>query len=587
MMRNKEQVIAEVERLTEIHNTLKSIDENYFSRLIKEAKKYELWSELVNLYCNKANIIFNLNRDFANAKITLSRCKRIFQKINLIEAKARYYSVLANLFRFEFNFPKAIQYINTSLEIISKVDTSSRVLWKLEYNNNYMLALIFKQLGEMPKYKYYLLRSEKIATKLADKVLYANCIVHKGTYYSRLRRYELAVNFLEQAIDLLRNEENIYPLGNALNSIGEVFYVQEKYHVSLSYFLDSYKLLSSSFPNYNYCYELVKIGDNYMKLGMLPNAKYYYLKAKERSQGIKNKDAIIFVLTGLCQYYTAIEEYKEVIKLRDQIDELRDEIQATERAKKVLEIEEKYHSALKQKEINYRKKKQRDSNKYLKLMEQKNEDLQQFSYALAHDLREPIRSTKNFVNVVAKKTKNPELEVYLNVVNGNLDRMYQLVDDILSLTRLDFEETPREELNMEELIKLIEYNLALQIEERAAKIILGPMPPLTANKNNMIQLFQNLISNGIKYNRNTPVIEVGYEQEVKGKGAYYIRDNGIGIPKDKLDHVFGLFKRAHGKEFQGTGVGLAICKKIVEKHQGDIWAESEEELGTCFYIRFP
>lgn len=584
-MRTKEEVIAEVERLTQVHNTIKSVDETYFSTLIKEARKYDLWTEVVNINCDLANIYFNTLGNFDLAKYVLNTCKRAFRKSVSDESIARYYLVYANLYRLEFKLPNAIGYLNKSLAVILNSKSNSKGMLKLEFNCNYILAIIFNQLGELPKFKYYILKAEKIAVKLNDTLLFANCLSHKGTYYTRLRRFDLAENFLEQAIDLLRVTNNVYALGNAMNKLGEIYYSQEKYHISLNYFLDSYELLSNQFPNTKYCSELVKIGENYLKINNPNEAEKYFFLASEQSKYILNKDAKVTVLKGLCNYYSLKEDYKKVLYFRDQMDEIKEEIQSTERAKKVLEVEEKYHSALKQKEINYRKKKQRDSNKYLKLMEQKNEDLQQFSYALAHDLREPIRSTKNFINVVAKKTNNPELDIYLNVVNGNLDRMYQLVDDILSLTKLDFEEVEKQSLNMQELVAVIKDNLALQIEERSAQIISGQLPEVNANKNHIIQLFQNLISNGIKYNRNKPVIEIGFDPDIKVKGAFYIKDNGIGIPKDKLEHVFGLFKRAHGKEFQGTGVGLAICKKIVDKLKGEIWVESEEGRGTCFYIR--
>lgn len=586
-MRTKEEVIAEVEHLTQIHSTIRKIEEKYFNNLIKEAKHFNLWSEIIHIHCNLANIYFNTNSDFINAIKELKKGKRLLKKKPSLESVARLHSVTGNYFRLKHELPNAIQNLKTSLILITEVNEVKPTIatLRLEFNNYYLMALIFGQLMELPKNKYYLLKAEKLAYKIADYRLIANCLMGKGDYYQKLKKYELAEDNLMKAIQILKEVNEKYSLGNAMRKLADVYYERKEFKLSLDYYVNSYNLLTNHLPNQKFCSLQCRIGENYFELYQMDKAKHYFDMAYESSLTISNKSVQIGVLESLCKFHSKTKEYEKVIFFRDKIDIIKTEIEEIARIKSIYEIEEKYQSTLKQKEINFRKKKQKDTNRYLKLMKQKNEDLQQFSYALAHDLREPIRSTKNFINVVAKKVNNPELDIYMNVVNGNLDRMYQLVDDILSLTKLDFDEVHIDEVDMNEIMEEIKDHLAMQIEERSANIVYGDLPKVMGNKNHLLQLFQNLISNGMKYNRNQPMIEIRYDATIRGKGAFMVKDNGIGIPADKQSQVFGLFKRAHGKEFQGTGVGLAICKKIVEKMKGEIWLESAEGKGSTFFMR--
>ncbi|MBK7958364.1 MAG: hypothetical protein IPK03_09730 [Bacteroidetes bacterium] len=133
-----------------------------------------------------------------------------------------------------------------------------------------------------------------------------------------------------------------------------------------------------------------------------------------------------------------------------------------------MEVEEKYQTNIKQKEINDRIKKQREINKYLKQVEMKNEELRQFSYALAHDLKEPIRSTKNFLHVIEAKEKFAKIDnsKFFTIVNNNLDRMNQLIIDILDLTVIDFEDAKKESIELSQIIEIVKFNLAAQMSEK-------------------------------------------------------------------------------------------------------------------------
>jgi tetratricopeptide (TPR) repeat protein len=465
-MRTKEQVIAEVERLTEIHNTLKSIDETYFKTLISEAKRHELWTEVVSINCNLANIYFNTLERFDLAKNALNSCQKALTKVISDESIARYYLVYVNLYRHEFNLPKAIYYLNKSLEIILNSKTNSRSMLKLEFNCNYILAIIFNQLGELPKVKYYILKAEKIALNLNDSLLYANCLSHKGTYYLRVENYDLAENLLKQAIEKLRQNNHLYALGTAMFKLGNLYYSQEKYHISLNYFIESYELTSNQFPNTKYCSEAMKIALNYLKINKLKEAENFLFMAWEQSKDILNKDIKVQILKGLCEYYAIKEDFKMVLLYRDQIDEIRDEIQVTERAKKVLEIEEKYQSALKQKEINFRKKKQRETERHIDLIEEQNQLTKSMIALLNKGLKNPVRQGKQMLALLNRGgIRQEDKAKIISSIQEYFEQIEQFSKDVKEIIFTDSKEALGEKLDAATIASLVNKNLSGKKDE--------------------------------------------------------------------------------------------------------------------------
>lgn len=223
-----------------------------------------------------------------------------------------------------------------------------------------------------------------------------------------------------------------------------------------------------------------------------------------------------------------------------------------------------------------------------------NEDLQQFAYVASHDLQEPLRNITNFVQLLGRKYKSDSDAETANfiayIVNG-VQRMRTLISDLLDYSRvanIDQQE-PFRETDINDVLNITVMNLHSAIQESGATVARGPLPKVLADFGQLAQLFQNLIGNAIKY-RNKDVeakIEVTAER-VGAEWVFTVQDNGIGIDSKYAERVFGIFKRLHGAgQYSGTGVGLAICKKIVERHLGRIWVESEPGRGSAFRFTLP
>ncbi len=235
-------------------------------------------------------------------------------------------------------------------------------------------------------------------------------------------------------------------------------------------------------------------------------------------------------------------------------------------------------------------------------LEKSNLDLLQFASVASHDLKEPLRKIQAFGNILREKAQDKLDEAefkYIEKMINSSNRMQTLVDDILTLSRLSNTEIPFVETDLNEIIHRIKDDLEITIKDKNAEVITENLPVIHAVPGQMHQLFQNLISNGLKFNEaNKPRIQIkrkavpkklSDDLNIDGKKFHLIEvnDNGIGFEQKYADKIFGIFQRLEGNSYQGSGIGLAICKKIVDNHKGFIKAESVPGDGTKFEILFP
>ena len=246
------------------------------------------------------------------------------------------------------------------------------------------------------------------------------------------------------------------------------------------------------------------------------------------------------------------------------------------------------------------------ANEQLKLLnaelEQSNRDLEQFAYVASHDLQEPLRKIQIFSELSEKNIQYPEiLKRYLQKINSSGARMTELIKAVLNYSKLSRLNKEFSEIDLNIIIANIKTDLELVIEEKKASIVAGQLPVIWGNELQLHQLFLNLISNALKFTEKLPeiiissvIVTAAHARKNDGlkKDASYLEisvaDNGIGFDPQYAEQIFAIFQRLHsGSEYAGTGIGLALCKKIVENHDGVIAAESEPGKGSTFYIYLP
>jgi light-regulated signal transduction histidine kinase (bacteriophytochrome) len=224
---------------------------------------------------------------------------------------------------------------------------------------------------------------------------------------------------------------------------------------------------------------------------------------------------------------------------------------------------------------------------------QANADLEQFAHAASHDLREPLRSIGVSSDLLAREyadNVNERAGELLRLIRGGVARMDALLSDLLSFAHAS--SISEEDLPPVPALRSVEVameNLDAAIRESGAKITIGELPAIRVREGHLAQVFQNLLGNAIKYRRDdqAPAIEV-LARKVNNYWHFTVADNGIGIPKTYQEAIFGIFKRLHAhSKYSGSGMGLAICKRIVERYRGNIWVESEPGQGSRFSFRIP
>jgi light-regulated signal transduction histidine kinase (bacteriophytochrome) len=217
-----------------------------------------------------------------------------------------------------------------------------------------------------------------------------------------------------------------------------------------------------------------------------------------------------------------------------------------------------------------------------------NHELEQFAYIASHDLREPLRMVTSFTQLLARRYSgqlDAEADRIISFAVDGAERMEALIEGLLAYSRIGSQGKTFQSVNCDELLDQVLSNLNLAIQETNTQITRSQLPTVIGDATQLIQLFQNLLANAIKYRREeSPIIEIGAKAQPQ-QWLFWVKDNGIGMDPQYSDRIFQIFQRLHTRqEYSGTGIGLAICHKIVEYHGGKIWVESTIEQGATFYF---
>lgn len=225
-------------------------------------------------------------------------------------------------------------------------------------------------------------------------------------------------------------------------------------------------------------------------------------------------------------------------------------------------------------------------------LKQKNEELEAFIYSISHDLRSPLTGVGGFASLLLKtiNSEDKESRIYATKIRDNTVIMNNMITNLLELSRIGRTEEKKEAVDMNSILEKIKQIFFFQMEKKNIKFVVKePVFPVYANPDRIIQIMVNLVSNAVKFNKTEreAFVEIGMEKTNDNIAKIYVKDNGIGINKEFHSKIFQMYSRVKDVEVEGSGIGLAIVKKIVENYGGKIWIESEKDKGTTFFFTIP
>ena len=281
-------------------------------------------------------------------------------------------------------------------------------------------------------------------------------------------------------------------------------------------------------------------------------------------------------------------KHKIDIKSKDEIGEL---ATAFNKMTASLEVVTTSRDELNQ-EIAERKKAEEELEKHTLKLEAANKELEAFSYTVSHDLRSPLRAIDGFSKILAEEyasTLDQEGQRLLKVISANVGKMGKLIDDILSLSRLGRKTMTFQTIDLNKLVKKIQEEIMVEGSDRTIHWQIKKLPSIRADLTLIQQVFTNLMTNAVKFTQTRKTAEIEIESKTDdGQLILYVKDNGVGFNMQYVDKIFEVFQRLHrDDEFEGTGVGLAIVRRIVQRHEGRIWAEAEVDKGATIFFTLP
>ncbi|ADB62299.1 histidine kinase [Haloterrigena turkmenica DSM 5511] len=237
-----------------------------------------------------------------------------------------------------------------------------------------------------------------------------------------------------------------------------------------------------------------------------------------------------------------------------------------------------------------RRNQSKELRRYITRLEESNKSLEQFAYAASHDLQEPLRMVSSYLQLIETRYGDDldgDGEEFLEFAIGGADRMRSMIEALLEYSRVDSEGAPLEPTDLNDVLEEALADLQVKIDEHDGRVTAETLPRVRGDPDQLRQVFQNLLSNAIEFSGEPPQIWITTERD-GSEWRVAVEDDGIGIDPDDQERIFDVFQRLHShEEYEGTGIGLALCQRIVDRHDGRIWAESEPGAGATFTFTLP
>jgi len=579
-------------------------------RTIEEFRIREDTSETINAIIS-LSIIYSNQGNYGKSYQKIWEALQLAVDSDDKENEIKIYSIIGNLYSYLKRTSKAIEFKDKSSELINTLETDHANLNELKYNICASKLSIFRRERKLEKVEQYLDSCYQYVNIEEKNASYFRLEFEKAIYLNIQKKYEESLNIFKEITDFLTlNNSSFLVLVKTYN--GDVYYDMGDLDTAKKYYLGAIQLSKQTNRHLDFT-PLI-----YGKLAKLYADKNDYKSAYFSMRNLKDLDYKMFDSrsknnSSLLEVNDEFLKYKseqETITQNLKLASLSQEKKLADLQKLLLLLallftfyfgynyfkrqkekikKEKEHSALLEKEYNLKK----ELSEKLAI---KNDELVTYSHIMSHDLKAPLNNIKSFSsllekNIVENKV-SPRNQDFVGFISSSADSMGRLIDDLLAYSEIENKKYELHEANINDIIN--DVLAAFQFDISQGKIILNVMelPTIKCNPAILKTVFHNLISNGIKYQ---PIGKKGHKPKVEiwsssdeNSQDIFIRDNGIGIKEDYSEKLFKPFERFHSdSDYKGTGLGMSICKRIMDAHGGSIALESSSENGSTFKLSFP
>ncbi|HFB99715.1 MAG TPA: tetratricopeptide repeat protein [Phaeodactylibacter sp.] len=539
----------------------KSFENQIQALTLAEKSKDSL--SIANSYYNIGGIFFYQNQ-YKQALGYYQKAKSICDVLGNERPVFSCTSAIGSVYEKLGNNQKSLEYNQRSLALAKKMKYDMGVAYA---TGNIAINYLYQ--GDFEKAEEYLKKSIAMKIKLDDKFGAIGGDIDLSKVYVESGKPELAVPVLNRALSLAQKMDSKNRQSDIYKNLATAYDELGKTTKAYS-FLEKHIALKDSLINEK---TLEEMGQSQQRYELEKKEHEITLLKKEnelfgKNEKIQKLQMLIFAIITL-GFIVFVWWYKTKLNYQNSVNQL---------------LEEKNEL------LNGKNEEIRIKNKQL---EYSNEDLQQFAYVASHDLKEPLRMINSYTNLLQRRYDDlfdESGKEFMHYVIDAVGRMETLLDDLLDFSRAGSKSAPTDFVSVQDVMVIVKSNLRHKLENLEGTLVVKNknLPAVKAHRTQLIQLLQNLISNGLKFkgDRNPKVI-VDCEKKDK-EYVFSVKDNGIGISKENLEKVFEMFRRLHTRdEYEGTGIGLATCKRIVNTWGGDIWVASEEGEGSTFFFSVP